>query len=478
MLITGGFRRSAAGLRLPVLVGVALVLGYLVALAWAMGNVSYDIWGAMVVGPVLVAITIPIVERAGRADADSAMTTILFIAFAAKMLGALVRYAVTFEIYAGRADAGGYHGSGRRLAAAFWDGQWDVVVNQEVREVVGTEFIRISTGVIYVITGPTKLGGFFVYSWLGFLGLLCFYRAFRVAFPAGDHRRYAIVLFFLPSLLYWPSSIGKEAWMLFTLGIVAYGVALVLTYRPHGYVVLVIGGIGTALVRPHVTLLAFAAFFVAMLLRRRPWRESQFGLLGRLAGLAVLVALGAAVLAVTARFFNVDSLDRSAVDQVLERAADQSAKGGSEFVAPRLASPAEYPYATATVLFRPFPWEAGNAQALVAAVEGAALMALCALSLPRLIRVPSTALRTPYVAFALVYTAIFVFAFSTIGNFGLLTRQRTQVLPFFVVLLAVRALPRARDRVSRREQDSVESEDRRMIGRLHRTHIAPLRRSA
>ena len=34
--------------------------------------------------------------------------------------------------------------------------------------------------------------------------------------PTGDHRRYALLVFFMPSLLFWPSSIGKESWMLFT----------------------------------------------------------------------------------------------------------------------------------------------------------------------------------------------------------------------------------------------------------------------
>jgi hypothetical protein len=31
----------------------------------------------------------------------------------------------------------------------------------------------------------------------------------------------------------------------------------------------------------------------------------------------------------------------------------------------------------------------------------------------------------------------FVFAFSTIANFGILARERTQLLPFFMVLLAI-----------------------------------------
>jgi hypothetical protein len=451
MLSLASARRTSPSPGRLLVLGIAVSLGYLVALAWAMNHVSYDVWGAMVIGPVLVAISIPILARAARADSDPLMGKVLFAAFAVKMLGAVVRYAITFEVYGGRADAGGYHGSGSRLAEAFWDGTWDRVVRQEVPELIGTEFIRLVTGAVYIVTGPSKLGGFLVFGWLGFWGLFCFYQAFRLAFPEGDHRRYAFAAFFLPSLLYWPSSIGKEAWMLFTLGIAAYGAALVLRYRPHGYLVLAAGLAGTAAVRPHVTLIALIAFFLAYLLRRRSWMESRLGLLGRIVGLAVLVGAGVLVLAQTAHFFHVDRIDTGSVEQVLDRAADQSATGGSEFDAGRLTSPSEYPSAALSVLFRPYPWEAGNAQALVASAEGVLLMALFIVSLPRLVRLPRFALRVPYVAFALAYTGLFILAFSAIGNFGLLTRQRTQLLPFVLVLLAMPARapvaePRARVR--------------------------------
>ena len=66
-------------------------------------------------------------------------------------------------------------------------------------------------------------------------------------------------------------------------------------------------------------------------------------------------------------------------------------------------------------------------------------MALFVISLPRLVRVPRFAVRSPYVTFALAYSGLFVLAFSAIGNFGLLARQRTQLLPFVLVLIAVPA---------------------------------------
>jgi hypothetical protein len=429
--------RSAAAHRFNTVVGALAVLAYVLALALAMDRLSYDIWGALVVAPVLVVVTLPLLARAGRRESDPWILRLLVIAFFAKLVGACVRYAVTFEVYAGRADAGGYHGSGTRLAGAFWDGRWEQVYRQELPELVGTEFMRLATGAVYIVTGPTKLGGFLVFSWLSFLGLFWFYRAFRVGFPAGEHRRYAVLLFFLPSLLYWPSSIGKEAWMLCWLGLAAYGSALVLRSRTGGFLLLATGLLGMALVRPHVAMLTVVALLVASLVRRRPAGEAHFGMFSRLAGLAIVIAMAGVLLAQVSSFFNLDDVDQEAVTSVLDRTEGQSAQGGSEFSSSRPKSPTEFPGAVVTVLFRPFPWEAGNAQALVAAAEGVVLLALFVLALPRLARLPRTMFTTPYVTFAVAFTLMFVFAFSSIVNFGIIARQRTQVFPLALVVLAI-----------------------------------------
>jgi hypothetical protein len=42
--------------------------------------------------------------------------------------------------------------------------------------------------------------------------------------------------------------------------------------------------------------------------------------------------------------------------------------------------------------------------------------------------------------YALVYLLVFFFAFGTIGNFGILARQRSQAMPFVFVILALPAV--------------------------------------
>jgi hypothetical protein len=196
------------------------------------------------------------------------------------------------------------------------------------------------------------------------------------------------------------------------------------------------------------------ALFIAYLWRRRSWLESQTGLLGRIAGIGLMVLVGGLVLTQAADFFHLQDLDRAGVEQVLDRTEDQSSTGGSQYSVSRPKSPGEYPDAVLTVLFRPFPWEAGNAQALVASVEGTLLALLFVVSLPRLARLPRLLVSTPYLLFALAYILMFVFAFSSVGNFGIITRQRTQVFPFVLVLLALPLPVPARDREPERQSSS------------------------
>lgn len=413
-------------------------LAYVFAMSMAASRTSWDIWAGIAFAPILFAVTIPLLKRGLRHDPDPRIGQLVVIAFVAKMLGAVARYALTYGLYE-RADASEYHESGARLAAAFWAGDWARVMPIEVPELSGTPFIRLVTGLVYIVTKPTIFGGFVVFSWLSFLGLFFFYKAVVVGFPEANHRRYAYLVFFLPSMLYWPSSIGKEAWICFGLGLASYGIALVLRHQVIGYPVAGLGLLATAGPRPHITVLCTVALGMAYVLRRRSWRESALGPVSKVVGIGVMLVAGVVVVSKAASFFEVDSVTSGSVTSVLDFADLQSGQGGSEYEAVRVKSPAEFPNAVLAVLFRPWPWEAGNAQALIASAEGTMLLMLGAAALPRLVHLPRYVLQVPYVAYALTYTIMFVIAFSSIGNFGILTRQRTQVLPMLLVLLVLPA---------------------------------------
>ena len=104
------------------------------------------------------------------------------------------------------------------------------------------------------------------------------------------------------------------------------------------------------------------------------------------------------------------------------------------------------PGATASVLFRPFPWEIRNATTLAAALESVLLLVLLIASRRSLASLPRQVLRNPYLAYVVGYSILFIIAFSNIGNIGILARQRTQLLPILLTLLALQPLKTAAHR--------------------------------
>lgn len=421
-------RASRRG-RMPLLAMVALLIYVPTALAVVV-LAPYAVSGAVVWGSVLLAVTIPVVMREARAHDDERLGRVICWALAIKLLASLVRWYVGEEIY-GSTDATGYINNGERLANSYRALDFDEELG---RAFIGTGAMRVITGVIFTVTGRTDLGAYVIYAWFGFVGLWCFYRAFRLALPDVRPHRYAYLLFFLPSMLYWPSSVGKEAWMMLTLGVATLGVARSLAHGRGALPLMLIGFTGAAIVRPHMAALLAGGFGAALLLRRSDGRNGATG--GKVAMLLLLAVGGVLILQSLETRFGFDLEEGvGGVETVVDEAADRTDQGGSAFEAERVQSAADLPTATLAVLFRPFPWEAHNLQALLSSFEGLMLLALFVFGAARLARLPRQMFARPYLMLAALYSLGFIVAFSSFGNFGILARQRTQLFPFVLVLL-------------------------------------------
>ena len=90
-----------------------------------------------------------------------------------------------------------------------------------------------------------------------------------------------------------------------------------------------------------------------------------------------------------------------------------------------------------TVIFRPFPTEAHNTQAMIAASEGVIAMVLFLRSWRQILAIPRLVRKEPYVAACVVFLFAFIIAFSSFSNFGILARERTQMWPVLLALICV-----------------------------------------
>jgi hypothetical protein len=424
-----------SGRRAPVWVLSILFLGgaaYLGLFVSALTSSDNDLLHALTVVPILSVIALPIVFRIARSDADRTLAATLMAALAAKLLMSYVRYQVAYNLDNGRTDATQFDEAGQLLAPAFRKLNFEV----DIGKFIGTGFIKYLTGLVYAIFGSGRITGFMVFAWISFLGFLLLTRAFRLGVPQGDSRRYTIAVMFLPSLLFWPAIISKEAWMMLGIGLASYGVAGIFRARTSAALPFAAGLGAMLLVRPHVALIVFIAMSFAMLVRKAPARTYAAPMV-RVLVLGLVVVLGLFLVSRTATFFGEDTLTAESIDRTLTATSEQTTEAGSRFSPVRVDTPFDMIPAIVTVVFRPFPNEVTSLTGLATAAEGVFLIALFVAARKRLRSVPRMLRTTPYVAYCLAYALAFVFAFSSFSNFGILARQRVQMMPFLLVLIAL-----------------------------------------
>ncbi len=424
---------------------------YLLVTGWAMTALSYDIWGVFIVAPVLVVASIPLIPIAfdGRL---ARLVPIAWLGLGAKFGGAILGYIVRFDSYGGSADAGKYHEAGRLLAADVRSGVASPV--SVLPTGTDTDFLEQLTGLVYTVIGSSRLAGFLVFTWFSYWGLVFAIKAAAIAIPKFATRRYACLVFFLPSIAYWGSSIGKEAVVGLSLGVATYGAALLLADRGRRStaVVFVLAGlIPAARVRPHFAAIWAGALVIGLfvkfgmeLVEQRDSTEQRRSRLGVLVLLAVAGVGFAVVASITLNYLNpvdqVNEQQEAVTDRfssIFDRVGEQTGQGGSVYEPIAISGPWDWPYAATRTLTRPLLPEANTLNEFLPAIEMTALVALAVISWRRFVNVPFLLLRTPYLVFALLCVGTWGVAFASFGNLGLLVRQRSLVLPLLLVFWCV-----------------------------------------
>jgi hypothetical protein len=385
----------------------------------------------------LVLLLAAVLYRVGIHTVDPEFPPPVFwLAFVVRLISSTVYYWVVYGVY-GRGDANEYYLQGQYVARLL--SQFDFsILGSYTFGGQGTSNMVYLTGFLYTLLPPSMPGASLLFATLAFTGSVFFYRAFRVAFPQQRPHLYRIVTFFLPSLLFWPATLGKEAWTYFGSGLAAYGLAgFFQRSRPRALVWAVAGLLAVALVRPHFAILMIIAAGAATLLVYRPTSAGRT--VAWLIALGLLIAVGVFLLPRASENVGLDAVSEPTLEAVTghyEDLQERTSIGGSSFVPPAIVSLVGPVFAAATVLFRPFPWEAHNAQMMISAIESMAWLGLMIWQRRTLRNRLRSLTSQPFVAFALVYCVLLIVALGAIGNFGILVRQRVALLSFFWMLFA------------------------------------------
>lgn len=359
-----------------------------------------------------------------------------------RLVGAMTRFLV-LVFYYGVGDATTYFRRGVLMADFFQNLDWTPITDSQYwfsQSWWGTTFMYWASGFVISFIGPTILGEFIVFSLLSFLGLVAFVVAFKRSFPAVPFTRYARWVWLLPSLWFWPSSVGKEALVLLGLGLATLGV-VGRRGRIH-WIPLAFGSALMFMIRPQMAalflLVAFVAYWLGQGKRWTPGKTLQ--------GVVVAV-VSLSVVYVGLSTTGMESFDFAGMEDYVATEGGREVGGGSSIEAPAM-SPLGLPVAIINVLFRPFPWEAGNIMMLMSSLEIVLLWGLILFRRRQLLESLRGWRRSRLLCLAGAFILVYSISFGmTVSNLGIIARQRIFVFPFLFVFLeavvpAARGIPR------------------------------------
>lgn len=426
----------------PLLVGGATV--YLLGLNWAMSHVGWDIWGAVVYAPLLTLTTVLLARRMFSGSLRP-LVKVAVVGFVVKVAGVLARFWIAYVAYGGASDSARYHDAGAKTASLFWARQIDVLAL--IPAGTNTMFVEGVAGFVYTFIGTSQLAGFMVFAWFGYIGLLCYIKAACVAVPGLAQRRYAWLCVLMPSVVYWPASLGKESLMMFGLGLGSLGVSRL--FERGGFLrglVLTVLGFGFAgLIRPHMAGVFIAGILPGLIVAfRRPAEADGAPKRNRLVlavtiGVASIAVVFVASLALS--FLEPAKLDGEepsggvgGITAILEETTRRSEIGGSSFQPPSITNPLMWPYAVVRTLTRPLPIEAHGLFPLISAAEMTVLLGMCAYWWRPLRGLRRSVARVPFITYAIVTLFMGGLVYTSFANLGILTRQKSLLLPMMLLL--------------------------------------------
>ena len=405
-----------------------------VAVAAFGGLVAFGASGAAVAFMAILATLIfGAIGWSMRTSVDAAwLPKWVVLGFLAKMIGTLGRHYMVAVLYGG-GDSYRYFRVGTELAAEWRAGRIPQLTESGA---FGTQVVEAITGGMFAIFTPDLLGGFLMFSIFAFIGQLMLYAAFRRWAKPHQLKPYAMLTFLLPTYAFWPSSIGKDALVVFALGGAAYFASRTL----EAYELRWLGGLALfltvlGLIRVHVAGLVVIGLVGAAILARMPVGTKALAKSRRLLVLGGFAAAGALVLAVFPDIFGVELTAGEGLDAFTSDLVRRTSESGTIAAGGAVSGVADVPAAIALVLFRPYVFEASEIQHFFAAAETTLILGLTLWKLPAVLRNRRQWRNNAYLVFSTVYVLGFAVAFSVVRNLGIIARQRGQVLAFFLAVV-------------------------------------------
>lgn len=358
-------------------------------------------------------------------------------------------------------DAISYHEHGVMVANMLRAGYFEQIVIG-----TGTRMVDLLTALLYLPFGANLYAAYFFSAALSLAGAIAFHKAYRIWSARENVLVHSILLFVLPSFALWTSLFGKDSWVCLGLGLSSCGYSYWLTgaNKRRAALTLAAGLLIVILVRPHIAFMLGCAIGTTSI-----WLAGKrTGLVHRLVTTVLFLPL---ILGSLVLVKNATGMKKQGIQALFDlegRNQKGNQYGGSKIDVQEVHSPSEMikavPAGIVKIYLRPFPWEAKNANAMLAALENLVLVAFWFRLLFSLKNTLMFIRTKPYFGFCALMMVELTLFLTPITNLGLLSRQRAMLIPYLIALAIGPRVSMRHSRVRTSNTANINAQTPAMIG--------------
>lgn len=283
----------------------------------------------------------------------------------------------------------------------------------------GTRFTETVAFVITKTLDSNYLNTTLVSNIFGSIGILILYLCLeKYIFILG--RRWLLILF-IPSMSFWSSGLGKDSISFMATCIFLYAIT---SYKKVRISVL-FAVLAMFMVRPHIALcmvLSFIIYFIA---------RSKIHIIVKFISLPMILGASIFLLQFVQQYVGITEVSIENLDSYVDKRQNSNLDGGSSLD----ISSMSYPMQMFTYIFRPLPFEAHSAVALISGIENTFLLILFIY-----IVIKSKFNFESFIRGKNLWLSAYVFLTCTIlaittANLGIAARQKWMFMPVLIYLL-------------------------------------------
>ena len=289
------------------------------------------------------------------------------------------------------------------------------------------------------------------FSMLAFSGIWKLFLFFYERYP-NYHKKMAIAVLFLPTLVFWSSGALKDPVCMCMLGWLTFSVYNGFYKKRKillNSVVAIIAMMVISIVKPYILFSYLPFFILYLILVNLHLIKNTFTKIS----VILFIALGSIIGLYVASEKLQEEMGNLALDKLGESVktqqnnfinmadrAESSFSLGVEYDGSLGSLAKMAPAAINATLFRPYIWESKKISTLLSSLESLSLMFffLFVLKTAGPIRFLQTIFKDPMILFCLLFSVLFAFFIgATTLNFGTLVRYKIPCMPFFIIALVL-----------------------------------------